>query len=392
MIINRYLNDNILADLNQKMVFIGGPRQVGKTTLAKNLGQKNYAGFTYLNWDNREHRQLIIGNTLPLNEPLIVFDEIHKFKRWKNYLKGLYDVHKERLKILVTGSSRLDIYRRGGDSLLGRYHYYRLHPFSVAEAINKKPLTISEFKELTFLSTAEVKEAFAALWEFGGFPEPFLSQNATIARRFYRERLDRLVKEDIRDLEKIHDLSALQILAELLPAKVGSLFSASSLREDLRVTHKTVTSWLDILEKFYYHFRILPFHQQAIKSLRKQPKLYLWDWSELPNEAAKLENMVASHLLKFVHYLADSQGYQAELWFIRDTAGREVDFLVTIKKQPWFAVEVKSQTMEVSPNLIYFKEKMKLAQVYQIVKTSGVDQLKSGVRVMSADKFLSSLV
>lgn len=392
---DRYLHANIAADLKEKMVFIGGPRQVGKTTLARLIGESEYKKFAYLNWDNREDRKTILEGRFEADAGLVIFDEIHKYKKWKNYVKGEFDKHKEKFNVIVTGSARLDLYRKGGDSLMGRYHYYRLHPFSMAEALGLKP-------EITILKTPEFPEypnrqkilsgTFANLLAFGGFPEPFLKQDQKTLRRFHNERLDRLIKEDIRDIEQIRDLSALQVLVEILPGKVGSLLSLNALREDLQVAHKTVRLWTDILERFYYHFRIYPYKTSVVKSLRKAPKMYLWDWSQIKDDGARLENMVASHLLKMAHFLHDADGYKIELYFLRDIEGREVDFLVTADKKPWLAAEVKSSIGEASKHLSYFARKLKVPFAYQLVKESKIDYWKDNIRVMSADKFLAGLV
>ncbi len=391
--IKRYLEKAILGDLKDRMVFISGPRQVGKTTLAQQLGEKFFANdYEYLNWDNRQDRKAILGGVLSADKKLFIFDEIHKYRNWKNYLKGVYDKYKGKFNILVTGSARLDIYRRGGDSLLGRYRSYRLHPFSLQELSGEKTHSAS-FKELVFLDNSKrQKELFNALFKFGGFPEIFIKQSEKTLRRWHNERVDRLIKDDIRDIENIRDISALQVLVELLPDKVGSLFSLNSLREDLNVTHKTISLWVDILEKFYYHFRIYPFKSSLIKYLRKEPKIYLWDWSEIKDESAKFENMLASHLLKFCNFLFDTEGYDTQLYYLRDKEQREVDFLVTVENRPWFCVEAKSLFKGVPSPLRYFGAKLKIPFIYEVVREEGVDILKDGVRIISASKFLSALV
>lgn len=389
----RYLVDDILPDLDEKMVFIGGARQVGKTSMAKYIAENHYKSSDYLNWDVREDRRNIIQSIFKGDAQLILFDEIHKYKDWKNYLKGQFDKHRGDFKILVTGSARLDVYRRGGDSLMGRYFYYRLHPFSLAESLGKrnplKPLDEIGIAD----ATPETSAALASLLKFGGFPEPFLKQSERDLRRWHAQRLERLVKEDIRDLENIRDLSSLQLLVDLLPTRVGSLLSLNSLREDLAVAHKTVANWMDILERFYYHFRIYPFTHNKIKSLKKEPKLYLWDWSEITgNHSAKLENCVASHLLKLCHYLNDVDGYKTELFFLRDIDGREVDFLVTDGGKPWFAVEVKSSAQDVSKSLTYYGHKLDVPFLYQVVDERNIDIRKDKIRILSMEKFLLSLV
>lgn len=393
--IKRYLTHFVESDLKEKMVFIGGPRQVGKTTLARSLGETNYPGYSYLNWDNREDRKTIVGDVLPAGSPLLIFDELHKYRAWKNYIKGVYDTYQKQFAILVTGSARLDVYRRGGDSLFGRYHSYRLHPFSLREVLETAPKILPlPLKTLSFAKTSpRLRIVFDQLFSFGGFPEPFVSKNKKTLRRFHNDRLERLVKEDIRDIERIQDLSLLQILVELLPQKVGALLSIQSIQEDLGVAHQTVSHWLQVLERFYYHFRIAPYESTAIKSLRKQQKLYLWDWSQIENDDARLKNVVASHLLKFVHALYDVEGHKTDLFFLRDRDGHEVDFLVTVNRKPWFAVEVKnSGKFSAETALSYFGRKLRIPFLFHLVRPPHVDILKKDIRVMSVDTFLSGLV
>lgn len=387
----RYLHLFILNDLKEKMVFVGGPRQVGKTTLAKFIGEKDYQHKMYLNWDFREDRKIILNGEFEADSQLLIFDEIHKYKQWKNYIKGEFDKYKDRFDIIVTGSARLDTYRKGGDSLMGRYHYYKLHPFSLAESLWKTEVPVV-FKELSFKTDKNTKKIFDQLFKFGGFPEPFLKQDEKTLRRWQNERLDRFIKEDIRDIESLRDLSALHVLVEMIPGRVGSLLSLNSLREDLGVAHKTISLWMGVLEKFYYHFRIYPYTNSRIKSLKKEPKLFLWDWSEIKNENARLENLVGSHLLKFCHFLQDAEGYKAELSFLRDIEGREVDFFVTIDQKPWFAVEVKNKDKSPSKHLKYFGDKLNIPFMYQVVNLKNVDFLQENIRIIGVDKFLSGLV
>lgn len=400
MAIKRYLENNILKDLSEKMVFISGPRQVGKTTLAKSIGNNYFSNeFSYLNWDNREDRKSILSSTYRADKKLVIFDELHKYKKWKNHLKGEYDKYRESFKIIVTGSARLDIYRKGGDSLLGRYHSYRLHPLTLPELLK----TTTKLKPFVRRTPVGEKLSFAKtdkntvgllndLFVFGGFPEVFLKKNERFLRRWHNERVDRLIKEDIRDIETLKDISSIQILVDILPNKAGSVFSLNSLREDLGVTHKTVSLWVDILEKFYYHFRIYPFQSKKIQSLRKEPKIYLWDWSELKNEGARFENLIASHLLKFCHYLHDYEGYKIELCYLRDKEKREVDFLVTVDNKPWFCAEVKSSFSGIPVNLRYFKNKLQIPFSYMVIKDDGHDHIKDNIRIISANKFLTALI
>ena len=326
----------------------------------------------------------------PGGAELIILDEIHKFKGWKRFVKGQYDTLKDKFKFLVTGSARLDIYRKGGDSLQGRYHHYRLHPFSLAETLGRKT-QLEPFKEIP-IDSAHPGNELDVLEKFGGFPEPLLSQDERTLRRWHNDRNERLFREDIRDVEMIRDLGRMKLLGDMLPSKVGALLSVNAIREDLEVSHRAASHWLDILESFYYHFRIYPYARGAFRSLKKEPKLYLWDWSELEKEPARFENLIASHLLKLVDWLQDGEGYKARLYFLRDSAKREVDFLVTVNEKPWFAVEAKTQDEEVSSNLKYFRERLNIPFSYQVLKKKGVDKHVGGVRVISADKLLAALI
>lgn len=281
MIRNRYLTKYIRDDLHEKMVFLGGPRQVGKTTLAKEIVAKELK-HSYYSWDKISERRTALKGEWPSDHELIILDEFHKFPKWKSWIKGEYDTFKAKHKFLLTGSAHLNIYRKGGDSLQGRYHYYTLHPFSYSEVINNK-IVIAPGKELTF-SPSPIQSEIELLYEYGGFPEPLFKQDARFLRRWHNERIERFFKEDIRDLTLINDFGNLSLLAELLPQKVSSILSINSLAEDLQVHFKTISRWLDVFEQFYYCFRVSAFQTRKIASVRKEKKLYVWDWSEIKNE------------------------------------------------------------------------------------------------------------
>ena len=274
--------------------------------------------------------------------------------------------------------------------MAGRYHYYRLHPFSMAELTGKIP-AVSIFNEIKINSQNE-KDAFSSLDRFGGFPEPFLKQNMRTLRRWHNQKNDRLFREDIRDLEQIRDIAGMQLLGDMLPGRAAALLSINSLREDLEVSHRAVSNWLNILESFYYCFRIYPYVGKNYRSIKKESKLYLWDWSEIDDESKRFENLIASHLLKFVHFLIDHEGYRAGLYFLRNVEKKEVDFLVAIDEKPWFSVEAKINDLTVSPHIHYFKEKLNITHSYQVVKKSGIDRFIKQIRVISADRFLSGLI
>jgi len=390
MLKERYLTPFILEDLKEKMVFVGGPRQVGKTTLCKNFISTHFRNHAYFNWDNRADRKAISASSWPADADLLIFDEIHKYRHWKSLIKGEYDKLKNIFKFIVTGSARLDLYRRGGDSLQGRYHYYRLHPFTLSEVegLRYRPSVDNELPigKVFHQSSMDVLETF------GGFPEPFMKQSIRQLRRWHNEKLERMFREDILDIQAVRDVANMKLLSDLLPSKVGSLLSVNSIREDLEVSFRAASHWLDILEAFYYHFRIYPYTSKRIRSLKKEPKLYLWDWSEVEEEAPRFENLIASHLLKFVHFITDYEGYKAELYFLRDVDKREVDFLVTIDSKPWFAVDAKYNDTALSPHLLYFQKRLSIPYIYQVVKNRTIDKLENGARIISAGKFLTGLL
>jgi uncharacterized protein len=390
MLLERYLGRFILEDLAHRMVFIAGPRQVGKTTLARDLVGRHFHRTGYFNWDSRNDRRNIRKSAWPGDADLIILDEIHKYPHWKSFVKGEYDTLHDTYRFIVTGSARLDLYRKGGDSMLGRYHLYRLHPFSLAEAAGCT--SVPTVMEKLPIPPVHEKELFTALDRFGGFPEPFTKQNARVLRRWHNEKAGRLFKEDIRDLTQVKDVVRMQLLGDALPERAGSLLSINALREDLEVSHRAVSNWLDTLEAFYYCFRIRPYAAKGFRSLKKEAKLYLWDWSEIDNEAPRFENCIASHLLKLVQFLQDREGYDAQLHYLRTIEKKEVDFLLTVDKKPWFAVEAKLKDTNVAPALRYFKEKLQIPFCYQVIKKTDTDRLVNGVRVVSADRFLAGLI
>jgi hypothetical protein len=391
MAIPRSLLGAIVADLPAKMVLVGGPRQVGKTTLARQCLEQIPG--VYLNWDNRDDRREIRAARWPADRALVVLDELHKSRSWKGWLKGEYDKHCAHLQFLVTGSARLDTYRRGGDSLQGRYHHYRLHPFSVAELVSPGALPdVTPGGEVIRAAPAWAAAGhMAALFEFGGFPEPLVAQSARTLRRWQQNHLDRLFREDVRDLETIRDLCLIEQLADAIPERVGSLLSLNALREDLEVSHRAVTHWMDVLERLYHVVLLRPFVSRRVAALKKMPKAYLWDWSLVGDPAARFENMVALHLLKFCHMLRDRDGYDVDLWYARDRAGHEVDFLVTVDRRPWFAAEAKLAETAIDPSLRYFRDRLRIPWVYQVVKDGTRDVVDRGVRCVPATTFLAAL-
>jgi predicted AAA+ superfamily ATPase len=348
----RYIAPYILQDLTKKMVFVGGPRQVGKTTLAQAILSSNYPSGRYLNWDYDEDRQDILRKQWSADQKLLVFDELHKFPRWKNWIKGIYDVSHESHSFLITGSARLDVYRRGGDSLMGRYHYWRLHPFTLDEV----PQGISQ------------KEAYQRLMTVGGFPEPFLDGDERAARRWRRERFDRVLREDIRDLEPVRNIQLLGMFLDILRNRVGGLITLSNLAGDIQISPKTAKSWLEVLEKMYLVFSVRPYTKSLPRAVLKPPKVYFFDNGDvIGDEGARFENLIATSLLKRLHYLEDRDGYRYELRYIRDKEGREVDFVIVKDGKIEELIEAKYSDETISRSLVYYAERLKPPKATQIV-------------------------
>lgn len=370
----RYLKNPVEEDLKSRMVFIGGPRQVGKTTFALTFlpgsSEKHPA---YLNWDDVSVKSSLLKGELPGGQKLFILDEIHKFSGWRGLVKGFYDTRRSDTSFIITGSARLDYYRKGGDSLQGRYHYYRLHPFTLPE-INAKP------------ATSDINQ----LLTFGGFPEPLLNGEEKFWRRWQRERIQRVIYDDIRDLENIREISLLELLAEELPNRVGSPLSLKNLKETLQVSHETIDRWISIFERMYYCFRISPYGPRKVRAVKKEQKLYLWDWSLINEKGPKFENFIASHLLKYCHFIEDTEGFKMDLRFLRDTDKREIDFVVLKDEKPLFGIECKTGEKNINPALFYFMERTQIPKFYQ-VHSGERDYEKNGVRVLPVQKLIQEL-
>jgi len=366
---DRYIHKYAVRDLKTHMIFVGGPRQVGKTTFALSFlsdpSEKNPA---YLNWDDIRVRPGLMRGELPARQSIIILDEIHKYARWRNLIKGFYDTRRSEQSFIITGSARLDCYSRGGDSLQGRYHNYRLHPFSLNE------LGGSTSRDL------------AHLLQFGGFPEPCIRGEEKFWRRWQRERTHRVIYDDIRDLEHVKELSLLELLVEDLPRRVGSPLSVKSVKEDLGIAHETADRWISVFERLYVCFRIAPFGAPRVRAVKKEQKLYLWDWSTTPEAGPRFENLVACQLLKYCHFVEDTEGFRMELRFLRDTDKREVDFIILKDGRPAFAVECNTGEKAINPALFYFQERILIPRIYQ-VHMGTRDFEKSGIRVLPFSTF-----
>ena len=378
------------------MAFVLGPRQVGKTTTCLALAD------CYLDWDHVQHQRLVLDGPDSVaqfaaldelrSEPVtIAFDELHKFSRWKQFIKGLFDTYSDRSRSIVTGSSRLDVFRRGGDSLMGRYFIYRMHPFSLAELISTE---VSE--SLTRSPKPIGDEEWQALVQLGGYPEPLLRADQRFSRRWNRLRHEQLFKEDVRDLTRVQELSQLEALGTLLASRSGEQLIMANLAQEVRVAPNTLKAWIEILCSLHFGFLVRPWFRNVAKALRKEPKWFLRDWSGVVDPGKRAETLVACHLLKAVEYWTDRGVGDFELRYLRDKLKREVDFIVIRDGEPWFWVEVKSADDRMSEHLAYFQDATGARHAFQVALESPYVEADCFARTdcvkVPARTFLSQLV
>ena len=356
-------------DLDNKIVLLSGPRQIGKTYLSKRLNLH----FEYLNYDDSELRKIIMNRSWNRESELIIFDELHKKVKWKAWIKGIYDTEGVRPRLLVTGSARMDVFKKGSDSLAGRHFNYRLHPFSVAELKDQMPPT----------------ETLRRLMTVGGFPEPFLDGSETFAKRWRSTHLDRILKEDLLELENVRNIKLIEVLVDLLADRVGSSVSYSSLARDLEISPHTVKKWISILESLYVIFVVPPYSKNLARAILREPKIYFYDNGRVkPDEGARFENVIANALLKKLHMGQDLNGEKSQLYYLRDKEKREVDFLTVIDNKIIDMVEVKMSDDNISQSLVYFNERLEPLYPVQVIYNLSHEQNKKNIPLKKAVDWL----
>lgn len=367
----RYLTLNVGRDLRKKTVLISGPRQVGKTTFARSfLDEKG----VYLNYDVRADKRLIQKASWRKDASLVVLDELHKHAKWKNYLKGLIDEFKNKPPLLITGSARLEVLRRGGDALTGRTYHYRLHPIDLEESRQ-------------FLQNQSADKRLERLLQTGGFPEAFL--NPADADRLRNDRLDFVVREDLRDMSRTSSVRTIELLVELLRERVGGVVSYANLARDLSVSAPTVKSWVELLERLYIVFLVYPYHRGFARSIRKEPKVYFYDCASAFEN--RLENLVACALLKYSHFRTDALGARHQLYYFRDRDHREVDFVVTDGAKVKWCLEVKSSDIKPNSALTYLANRTKAKATLQLVRDLDKEQDLGSIQIRSLCKWLEQI-
>ena len=371
----RYLYEHIKQDLSKKMVILTGPRQIGKTWLSKEL-MKEFKNPQYLNYDHFDDARIIRSQSWSLNADMLVLDEIHKMEGWKTFVKGVYDTRPQNQAILLTGSSRLETFRQTGESLAGRYFHFHLNPISVKE----------------MEGVMEPSEALSLLGRLGGFPEPFLSGSEAEASRWRNQYYTDLIREDILEFSRIHEIRAIRLLLELLRERVGAPLSYTSLSEDLQISPNTVKKYIDILESLCIIFSLRPFHTNVARSVLKEPKIYFYDSGYVKGEEGiRFENTCAVSLLKHVQYLQDAMGEDLSLHYIKTRIGKEVDFAIAKKGKLHQIIEAKLSDNTPSPALSYFIKRMPGVTGYQLVQNLRQEENRNGIAIVSASKWLEKL-
>lgn len=389
----------------KQMVFISGPRQTGKTTLAKEIAN-SFKNSIYFNWDIISNKKMLIENPtffenlnrIDESTPLVIFDEIHKYKNWKNYLKGIYDQFWSDYKFLVSGSGRLDLYQKGGDSLAGRYFMFHLFPFTVAElsenrrtfqAFVKSPIAGFDINDKK--TTAKT---WQSLYNVGGFPEPFVKGTKAFWTRWSGNYVHQIVYEDIRNMSDIKKVDSIEILFSLLPSKVGSPLSLNNVAGDLQVSFDSVKSWLKLFDIFYLTFRISPWTAKISRAISKEKKIYLFNYPEIDNEGARFENMVALELIRAIYNWNEYGHGRFGLHYIRNKERDEVDFLITEHNKPLLLVEAKFSDSSPTKSLVNFQNALNIPAVQLVNKENIFKYINNGqqkILIITAHQWLSSL-
>ncbi|MFQ5501910.1 MAG: ATP-binding protein [Phycisphaerae bacterium] len=384
---------------HRQMAFVSGPRQVGKTTTCRN----HAAGL--INWDNLDDRERILAgpaglikylalDRLSKTTPVALLDELHKFPRWKQFLKGFFDTYAHQVRLIVTGSSRLDTYCRVGDSLMGRYLLYRMHPFSVAETVHQN---IPDSKHIIRAPRRPKALEFDALWDHGGYPEPFLKRDKRFSRRWQGLRTQQLVREDVRDLTQIQHIDQLAMLINILGDRSSDQLVYSNLARDVRASVDTIRRWIDTLNSLHHGFLVRPWFKNISRSLRKEPKWFLRDWANIGDDGKKSESFVGCHLLKAVEGWSDMGLGKFQLAYLRDKGQREVDFVVIRDGKPWILIEVKYREESMDGQLKFYQNQTGAPFAFQVVVDADyVDAdcftKPRGPIVVPAKTFLSQLI
>lgn len=400
-----YLNLWKEQSQEKEMVFLAGPRQAGKTTLTKEIAQ-NFKNNLYFNWDILSNKKVLIENPtffesinrVDASKPFIIFDEIHKYKNWKNYLKGIYDEFFKEYLFLISGSGRLNTYQKGGDSLAGRYLMFHLFPFTISELSAKKRRfsdfikdPISKFK---INNPATTQKNWKKLFELSGFPEPFTKNKKTFWTKWTKNYTNQIIREDIRDISNIKNINDVEILFSLLPSKIGSPISINNLANDIQIANKTAKDWLSLFNATYLTFQLSPWTKKISRAITKEKKIYLFNYPTIQEDGKRFENMAAVELYRIIHYWNESGYGNFKLHYIRNKEKEEVDFIISDNNTPIMLIEAKNSDTKISKSLINFQNKLNIPAI-QLVNKQNIYRIQKNntnkILVATANQWLSSL-
>jgi uncharacterized protein len=354
---NYWISDDWLKN---RMLFLSGPRQVGKTTLVASTICTKDAG--YFSWDSRKVRLAYQKDPdffASAESAWICFDEIHKRPKWKDILKGAYDDYKDRYKFVITGSARLETFKKSGDSLVGRYFHTHLFPLNLPDLRKNNfqlPGNAVELAELAS-SSADMHE-LDDLMTLGGFPEPFFSGSEDFWKRWSMNHNDLIVQEDMKDLTRVIEIDKIEALLEMLKPSIGNTISLRHLAEDLETTHGSIHRWLQILNKVHLIFPIPPYTKNVRRTYKQAKKWYFMDWRFA--DSNRFENLVASSLFRAAALYADRFGDPVDLRFVRTHDQTEVDFLLIRNGKPWLLVEAKEGVPETTRGVYRFTNELRV--------------------------------
>ena len=412
--VESYAFDETLT--GRHMVFLAGPRQVGKTVLARQWLKNRRCAPLYFNWDDISTRQAYLADSrffesparsLGIQDPWIVFDEIHKRNRWRDILKGAYDLFADEFRFLITGSARLDLFRRSGDSLVGRYNLFHMMPLSTGEVTNtpREPCFLEQADSIMQADSledtisrplsSEAVEAYEGLLKYGPFPEPFLKQNERFSRKWHQDYISLVVREDLRDISRVAQLDKVENLLFLLPPRIMAPLSIPNLAGELEVAHTTAKSWLEQLRRLCLVFSVDPWSRKIPRGLRKAKKWYFLDWYYAPEGAARLENMMATYLYRTCLAMTDMGYGNYRLHYLRTLDKKEIDFIVARDNRPILAIEVKSSDITLSKPLKdrrkWFPDLLPLG--FQVVNRRNIlKKYPDKTWVVSIERMLSLLI
>ena len=406
-LIKRYIEEVAFSDVfSRQMRFIAGPRQSGKTTIARNKLKHLECDKLYYNWDKKEVRDryrketdFLAKDTLELNKAKNIwacFDEIHKMPKWKNILKDYFDTYENKINFIVTGSAKLDMFRKSGDSLAGRYFLFKLNPLILPEILGRRieallpGKNVVEFIEKSISGKKHEQSIMEDILKFSGFPEPFLRGSSIFSKKWHNYYFEKITKEDLRDISSIHQLEKVIDLLYILPSKIASPLSVNSLKEDLELNYNTIKNYISYLKLTYAIFEISPYGKKINRLIKKEKKMYFYDFAIISDEAKKFENYVSVELKTRIDLWNDVSEDKYDISFVRTRDGRETDFLILKNSQPLLLIEAKlSDTSIENHHFLHSKYLGEIPFIQLVKKPDVLEVVQKKFYIVSASRFFS---